>query len=131
MLLEHFTHNTRVRVPWSAIHKYPDEYISEECIPDDVTIRDPSKLLLSEVKKLWKLWRDRQKNGQVPLLFISCLKNHMREAPDMSNRPLEGRDVHTEGLNHNIVVRRIVARNPEDLATCKCIAPSFQCLAAH
>ena len=64
MLLEHFTHNTRVRVPWSAIHKYPDEYISEECIPDDVTIRDPSKLLLSEVKKLWKLWRDRQKNVQ-------------------------------------------------------------------
>ncbi|KAH7919745.1 hypothetical protein BV22DRAFT_1133619 [Leucogyrophana mollusca] len=88
---EHYTNNKRVKVPWSAIQADSGKFIDDLSLPEDTVLRDPSKLQQSEVKAIWRFWRGRQKNGQLPIVYIGCGKNHMREQAPKRSRKGKGK----------------------------------------
>lgn len=66
-------------VPWKDISSDVTEYIDSDCLPDDVDVKEPSKLKLTEVGELWEHWRSRQKKGVMGLEFIKAKGGDMRE----------------------------------------------------
>ncbi|KAG1756663.1 uncharacterized protein EDB91DRAFT_1241708 [Suillus paluster] len=70
-LTEHYRHcsgNAKAVVPWRAIMECQDDFISRLYLPDDVHVKDPSKLQMSKATTLPGFWYDQQENG-VPLAF--------------------------------------------------------------
>ena len=49
-------------VPWTELSNRTSEFVDEEYLPDDMTLRDPSKLKKEEVAVLLSHWKERQKS---------------------------------------------------------------------
>ncbi|KAH8982114.1 hypothetical protein EDB86DRAFT_3086427 [Lactarius hatsudake] len=81
-------------IPWSKLSRDPAAWIEEECFPVGFPWVDPSKLRLARVFQLLDHWRQRQKEGLIPLIWNpSCelLSNidqpaHRVRNPQWTNR---------------------------------------------
>jgi hypothetical protein len=73
-----FTANPNAKVPWSAVYQDPAKFFDDEQLPASVKLREPSKLRLTEIHLLWKLWEGRQKKGIRALVFQDALPKDLR-----------------------------------------------------
>lgn len=74
------TNNPRVTIPWSDIVKKPNTYIEGATyLPEGVEIRDPSKLKVEEVNRLYDFWLARQKKKLPVFRFKGWKVGHYRE----------------------------------------------------
>ena len=58
-------------IPWSKLIDSPSSWIRDECYPEGFSWADPSKIRIGQVFKLLDHWRQREKDGQEPLLWNS------------------------------------------------------------
>ncbi|KAH9010972.1 hypothetical protein EDB85DRAFT_2160497 [Lactarius pseudohatsudake] len=56
-------------IPWSKLSCDPTAWIEEECFPLGFPWVDPSKLRLVQIFQLLDHWRQRQKEGLIPLIW--------------------------------------------------------------
>ncbi|KAI9432718.1 hypothetical protein H4582DRAFT_2083108 [Lactarius indigo] len=56
-------------IPWSKLSSDPPTWIEEECYPLGFLWADPSKLRLVQVFQLLDHWRQRQREGLIPLIW--------------------------------------------------------------
>ncbi|KAH9015700.1 hypothetical protein EDB85DRAFT_2156481 [Lactarius pseudohatsudake] len=56
-------------VPWSKLSSDPPAWIEEECYPPGFLWVDPSKLRLVQVFQLLDHWRQRKRDGLIPLIW--------------------------------------------------------------
>ena len=75
----HFTSNPRAIVPWKDISLDNNKYVDPNSLPDNIQLREPSKLRLTELVKLWDYWRKRQAAGHPGLDFIHANSGDIRE----------------------------------------------------
>ena len=68
----HYTSNPKVIVPWSSITLDNTKYIHTASIPENVLLREPSKLKSHDISVLWRHWRTRQSKGYIGLQFIKA-----------------------------------------------------------
>ncbi|KAH8989762.1 hypothetical protein EDB86DRAFT_2831440 [Lactarius hatsudake] len=77
-----------VTVPWSKLSSDPPAWIEEECYPPGFLWVDPSKLRLVQVFQLLEHWRQRKRDGLIPLIWNpSCelLANVDQPVPRLRN----------------------------------------------
>ncbi|KAH9062594.1 hypothetical protein EDB83DRAFT_2315452 [Lactarius deliciosus] len=75
-------------VPWSKLSSDPPAWIEEECYPLGFLWVDPSKLRLVQVFQLLEHWRQRKRDGLIPLIWNpSCelLANVDQPVPRLRN----------------------------------------------
>ncbi|KAH8980260.1 hypothetical protein EDB86DRAFT_3088058 [Lactarius hatsudake] len=75
-------------VPWSKLSSDPPAWIEEECYPPGFLWVDPSKLRLVQVFQLLEHWRQRKRDGLIPLIWNpSCelLANVDQPVPRLRN----------------------------------------------
>ncbi|KAH9160442.1 hypothetical protein EDB89DRAFT_1914726 [Lactarius sanguifluus] len=60
-------------IPWSKLSHDPTAWIEEECCPVGFPWVDPSKLCLTLVFQLLDHWRQRRKEGLIPLIWNPSL----------------------------------------------------------
>ena len=81
-----FTNNEKAFVPWKSLTEDNTEYVTEDCLPDDITICEPSKLQLKAVTSLWAHWRHRQNSGMRGLEFKYARPQDVRESKDTKGK---------------------------------------------
>lgn len=64
------TGRTTQVIPWGALIKDPSSWISEESVPEGFEWKDPSKIQIGEVFRLFYHWRDRKEKALVPLIWV-------------------------------------------------------------
>ncbi|KIK73136.1 hypothetical protein PAXRUDRAFT_21187 [Paxillus rubicundulus Ve08.2h10] len=73
-----YTNNQHAHVPWKLLINSL-EFISEDCLPDDLDeFPDPSKLVGSQVQLIWDLWLARQAKGEPMVMFTGCKKGDLK-----------------------------------------------------
>jgi hypothetical protein len=59
-----------IRPPWLLISEAQEDFVSAEYIPELCTLREPSRMKVSEKASLLNFWRDRQAHSQVKHAFL-------------------------------------------------------------
>ncbi|KAH9035587.1 hypothetical protein EDB84DRAFT_1437881 [Lactarius hengduanensis] len=72
-------------IPWSKLSSDPMAWIEEECFPLGFPWVDPSKLRLVQIFQLLDHWRQRQKEGLIPLIW-----NPSNEETEQTSTPDTG-----------------------------------------
>ncbi|KAH9035919.1 hypothetical protein EDB85DRAFT_1889093 [Lactarius pseudohatsudake] len=74
-------------IPWSKLSCDPTAWIEEECFPLGFPWVDPSKLRLVQIFQLLDHWRQRQKEGLIPLIWNPSYQPAQRvRNPQQTNR---------------------------------------------
>jgi hypothetical protein len=79
-------------VPWRDLSTANEKYLSDDSLPEGISLRDPSKLQLSQVVQLWSHWRKMYQKNESGLLFIHGNPKDMREGDRNGNRKQKGKD---------------------------------------
>jgi hypothetical protein len=64
------TNNPRATVPWGQMTERPDEFLDMDCIPGNVTLKDPSHLTKETVNLLHFHWKYRSNSGLPLVTFV-------------------------------------------------------------
>ena len=75
-----YTNNRQAKVPCADIALLPTTYFEAKYLLEDVVLREPSHLRLSDISKLWTHWVQHQENWMVGLAFIWCDPKDLHEA---------------------------------------------------
>ncbi|KAG1723979.1 uncharacterized protein EDB91DRAFT_1087636 [Suillus paluster] len=62
-------------VPWSAIIQSQDDFVARQYLPEDVNLKEPSKLQNWDTTTLLNFWYARQKMGEGPMFLFKAWRN--------------------------------------------------------
>ena len=84
---EIFTGNHLAKPNWAAMSTRPQDFFPIRYLPDDETLKDPSKMQLNNVAKLWDYWYDKQRKGKDVFHFTGCdAKDRHNYVPEVAKR---------------------------------------------
>lgn len=90
----HASHNRHVAVPWSELMLHPGEYFEDNDVPSGITIKEPTKMRLGDLRALHAFWLKRQEQQTPALRFKNVFHKHERKG---IIRPREGNTKVSDG----------------------------------
>ncbi|KAJ8506984.1 hypothetical protein ONZ45_g10593 [Pleurotus djamor] len=70
-------------VPWKRVAENPGKFLDLACLPEGIKFCKPSDMYLHDLQALLKHWREREKEGLVPLIFKVQVEE---DAPESSKQ---------------------------------------------
>ena len=100
-------------VPWSAIVQSQDDFVARKYLPEDVDLKEPSKLQNWDTTALLNFWYARQDTGEGPTFEFKAWKN---KDGDMVASVVSGTS--TSQQTRKVTKRhRVMIRRPRDSST--------------
>ncbi|KAG1858497.1 hypothetical protein F4604DRAFT_1684908 [Suillus subluteus] len=103
----------RVVVPWSAITQGQDDFVERRYLPEDVDLKEPSKLQNWDTTALLNFWYARQESGEGPAFRFKAWKN---QDGDMVPSIVSGRSPSPQ-THKARKQQRVTLRRPRDSST--------------
>ncbi|KAG1886716.1 hypothetical protein F4604DRAFT_1675579 [Suillus subluteus] len=103
----------RAVVPWSAITQGQDDFVERRYLPEDVDLKEPSKLQNWDTTALLNFWYARQESGEGPAFRFKAWKN---QDGDMVPSIVSGRSPSPQ-THKARKQQRVTLRRPRDSST--------------
>ncbi|KAG1877182.1 hypothetical protein F4604DRAFT_1924241 [Suillus subluteus] len=103
----------RAVVPWSAITQGQDDFVERRYLPEDVDLKEPSKLQNWDTTALLNFWYARQESGEGPAFQFKAWKN---QDGDMVPSIVSGRSPSPQ-THKARKQQRVTLRRPRDSST--------------
>ncbi|KAG1866775.1 hypothetical protein F4604DRAFT_1682836 [Suillus subluteus] len=103
----------RAVVPWSAITQGQDDFVERRYLPEDVDLKEPSKLQNWDTTALLNFWYARQESGEGPAFRFKAWKN---QDGDMVSSIVSGR-LPSPQTHKARKQQRVTLRRPRDSST--------------
>ncbi|KAG1889898.1 hypothetical protein F4604DRAFT_1673425 [Suillus subluteus] len=103
----------RAVVPWSAITQGQDDFVERRYLPEDVDLKEPSKLQNWDTTALLNFWYARQESGEGPAFRFKAWKN---QDGDMVPSIISGRSPSPQ-THKARKQQRVTLRRPWDSST--------------
>ncbi|KAG1885135.1 hypothetical protein F4604DRAFT_1676534 [Suillus subluteus] len=103
----------RAVVPWSAITQGQDDFVERRYLPEDVDLKEPSKLQNWDMTALLNFWYARQESGEGPAFRFKAWKN---QDGDMVPSIVSGRSPSPQ-THKARKQQRVTLRRPRDSST--------------
>ena len=102
-----YTNNKKALVPWTSLSRDLNrEYVRADCLPEGLTLMDPSKLRTMDISMMWDVWAKRQREGNVGLVFLQAHGGDMHEkAVDKGDGKSRKKDINRGGQEDQNLVR--------------------------
>ncbi|KAG1836918.1 hypothetical protein F4604DRAFT_1692578 [Suillus subluteus] len=103
----------RAVVPWSAITQGQDDFVERRYLPEDVDLKEPSKLQNWDTTALLNFWYARQESGEGPAFRFKAWKNQDGDmVPSIVSRRSPSPQTHKARKQQRVTLRR-----PRDSST--------------
>ncbi|KAG1886696.1 hypothetical protein F4604DRAFT_1675564 [Suillus subluteus] len=103
----------RAVVPWSAITQGQDDFVERRYLPEDVDLKEPSKLQNWDTTALLNFWYARQESGEGPAFRFKAWKNQDGDmVPSIISGRLPSPQTHKARKQQRVTLRR-----PRDSST--------------
>ncbi|KAG1847238.1 hypothetical protein F4604DRAFT_1688113 [Suillus subluteus] len=103
----------RAVVPWSAITQGQDDFVERRYLPEDVDLKEPSKLQNWDTTALLNFWYARQESGEGPAFRFKAWKNQDGDmVPSIVSGRLPSPQTHKARKQQRVTLRR-----PRDSST--------------
>ncbi|KAG1867659.1 hypothetical protein F4604DRAFT_1927444 [Suillus subluteus] len=103
----------RAVVPWSAITQGQDDFVERRYLPEDVDLKEPSKLQNWDTTALLNFWYAQQESGEGPAFRFKAWKN---QDGDMVPSIVSGRSPSPQ-THKARKQQRVTLRRPRDSST--------------
>ncbi|KAG1889857.1 hypothetical protein F4604DRAFT_1673394 [Suillus subluteus] len=97
----------RAVMPWSAITQGQDDFVERRYLPEDVDLKEPSKLQNWDTTALLNFWYARQESGEGPAFWFKAWKNQDGDmVPSIVSGHSPSPQTHKARKQQRVTVRR-------------------------